>query len=249
MYYIKKYFFLKKNEYILKIYNFSKTMTLCNFCQKGAYFKCSWCESKFYCGIKCQKHDWKEEHFLECAKDTKLKIDNFLQNYIPIISPVHGTISFVSSDSRSESASAQSAKSRVMPVEGNLQITIYISPKDNHTIYAPKTGKITNITHFNGKWIRKVFQADVEKIARVTIEMDPIDFWIEVGKPLYLTDRIRVEKNIGDNVTKGEQLGEIILGSLAELHVKKGTFFILSPEIKEGKKVIGGQSILCWIPG
>ena len=146
------------------------------------------------------------------------------RKYITVVSPVNGVISDV--DSR------------------NGLIQIYISPTDNHTIYAPMTGRITNITHENGSWTKQVFQAYEEKTARVTIEIDGImEFWLEVGKPTYITDRIRITKNVGDSIVQGEIIGEILLGSLSEVHLLNRQFSVPN-NVYVTKRVQGGVTVL-----
>ena len=148
-------------------------------------------------------------------------------NKIPIVSQVNGIITKIGED--------------------HGKIRIYISPEDNHVIYAPMTGTITNITSKNGKWNREIFKANFQvKYARVTVEIDEmIDFWIEVGKPKYITDRIRVTKKIGDKINVGENIGEIILGSLSEIHLLKGDF-IVSKNVFLNNQVKGGETVLYW---
>lgn len=114
---------------------------------------------------------------------------------------------------------------------GNDHITIYINRTDNHDIYSPISGVLTNILNYKGSWTRHIFHAEENKIARTTLfiknpDMDQmISFWLEVGKPKYVTDRILINKNIGDYLIRGEYIGEIILGSLAELHFNGLKFY------------------------
>lgn len=142
-----------------------------------------------------------------------------------VVSPVYGTISNISDNS----------------------ITIYISPNDNHNIFAPIDGTISEIDIVQGYWKRRVFHAYEDKIGRTIIYIsniclpEDISFWLEVGKPMYITDRIQLNKDIDDYVKKGELIGEIILGSLCEIH-----FHNLNHQnkIRIGDKVIGGNTIL-----
>lgn len=146
---------------------------------------------------------------------------------------------------RSEKESG--ASDVVAPVNGVVvespdtnSVRIYIAPNDEHTIFAPVDGSITDIRKFNGSWHRKVFQAYEEKTARVTVEFDTnLDFWVEVGKPLYITDRIRLDKGVSGSVIQGEPIGEILLGSLAEVHFLDASFAITA---KAGDKVVGGKT-------
>lgn len=150
---------------------------------------------------------------------------NDSDEFIPIVSPVNGIIT---------------------PMSNNKSIRIYISPTDNHDVFSPMDGVITNITTYNGKWTRQIFEAYIDKIARVTIEINnSVNFFIEVGYPEYITDRIRIRKKIGNRVSLGEHIGQIILGSMVELHLQKGQFYI--PDyVRSGLEVVGGQTILAY---
>ena len=123
-------------------------------------------------------------------------------------------------------------------------IRIYLPPTGDHTIYSPMSGDITSISSVKGRWKDKVFQAWEDKIARVTVEIDKkIDFWVEVGKPLYITDRIRISKQKNEHVEKGEEIGEVILGSLSEIHILDG-MFQFEGNAKINQVVIGGKTEL-----
>lgn len=144
-----------------------------------------------------------------------------------IVSPVNGIIESVTE-------------------QGNIiSIRTYIPATSNHNIFSPKDGVIIDVKKFNGEWTRQIFKAFETKIARLTLVIDDIDFWIEVGKPFYITNRIKILKNKGDQVKQGENIGEILLGSLTEIHLDKNKF-IIPHSIKEKTIVKGGKSILAY---
>jgi hypothetical protein len=132
----------------------------------------------------------------------------------------------------------------VSPVNGeiveisNNSVLIHIRPEDNHFIYSPITRKITNITMENGFWTRKVFQTVEYKTGRLTIYQNDIYFSIEVGKLKYVTDRIRFNYNIGDEIQQGEVIGEILIGSLAKIYLPPQ--YVLNKDIIVNKKLKGG---------
>ncbi len=145
-----------------------------------------------------------------------------------IISPVYGTISDIGPDT----------------------ITIAIKRQDIHTVYAPISGILVDISDYHGSWKRQIFQAQVNKLARTILSIrNPligtyITFWLEVGKPKYVTDRIQIDKNINDKVKQGEQMGKIILGSVAEVHFNHMYHYNL---VKVGSIVEGGKTIISYI--
>jgi hypothetical protein len=138
-----------------------------------------------------------------------------------IISPVNGQI--ISMDSR--------------------KITIYISVNDNHQIYAPLGGEITYMSITNGSWKRKYYTTVFNKTGHLTVEINNIvSFWVEVGKPKYVTDTIRVDYEMGDTVEQGKVIGEIIIGSLAQIAIPPDGKILKG--IKEGTKLVGGETAL-----
>ena len=149
----------------------------------------------------------------------------------------------------------------VSPVNGVISeitentITIYISPEDDHTVKSPISGKIVEIKHQNGAWNRRVFSAYEKKLARVTVyikkinsNQPPLSFWLEVGEgdpslgePVYITNRLRITPKEGDDVSQGQSIGEIILGSLSRVRLKGIKHTI---RIKKHERVIGGDTPL-----
>jgi hypothetical protein len=147
---------------------------------------------------------------------------------ISIVSPVNGIVTDIDNDT----------------------ITIYIRPADNHDIYSPIDGILVDILNYQGSWHRHIFYADVNKNARTTISIKnqylnkPISFWLEVGRPKYITDRISLNKNINDNIYQGENIGEIVLGSLAEVHFNSIKHY---KTIAKGSILIGGQTLIAYV--
>lgn len=153
---------------------------------------------------------------------------------IKILSPVSGIISSIDEDT----------------------ITIYIRPKDDYSFFAPIDGKLINIKYYKGSWKKNIFNAQVNKITRMEIiarikilikneYLDkPLSFWIEVGKPVYITDIIRLNKKINDKLIQGEKMGEIWLESLVLLHFNGIKHHNI---IKYFSRVIGGKTILSFI--
>ncbi len=123
------------------------------------------------------------------------------------------------------------------------KIVIYISPSDNHEIYSPISGKITYVSITNGNWVRQYYKTIYPKTGHLSIEMDDkISFWIEVGKPKYITDTIRFDYDKDDVVKQGQIIGEIIIGSLAQMNLPPNVK--LEPNIKINSIVEGGKTVL-----
>lgn len=143
----------------------------------------------------------------------------------------------------------------VSPVYGeitsitNNSIEIYISSSDNHNIFAPISGKITNINLDKGFWKREIqtkyFKTIEYKTGRLTVYIGDVYFWVEVGKPKYITDTIRFDYNINDDIIQGQNIGEIIIGSLAKIYFPPDK--IKFNDIYIGKKLEGGISELVFI--
>jgi phosphatidylserine decarboxylase len=120
-------------------------------------------------------------------------------------------------------------------------ITVYISKDDIHNIYAPNSGTITDVTKFQSEIKRMVFKMEETKIGRVRIQVNKsIDFWVEVGYPTYIHNRVLLRKHKGDKIKSGEVIGEIVLGSLSEVHLpREATILVVLNEC-----LIGGRSII-----
>jgi hypothetical protein len=148
----------------------------------------------------------------------------------------------------------------VAPTYGTVQkitpnsIEIYIGVTDNHQIFAPLTGDISNIEYQEGEFRHTydVGEYVVEKTKRgraiilvTDDENNKIPFWIEVGRG-YVTNRIQIDKNIGErvkqckitHVQQGERIGEIKLGSLSQIHLPENSI----ATVKKGDIIIGGQT-------
>jgi hypothetical protein len=150
------------------------------------------------------------------------------------------------------------AQSIVSPVSGRISkvgadsIRIYISPNDDHRVFAPIGGRVARVDVHQGRWKRKVFEANVDKIAQTRIFIKDsslsqhVSFWLEVGYPKYITNRVRIDHGgkVGDVLEQGEQMGEIVLGSLAEVQFN-GLSHVNVFQV--GAKVTGGETIISYI--
>jgi len=106
-------------------------------------------------------------------------------------------------------------------------ITVYVSPEDSHEILSPVTGKVVGLDTVEGTWIRPgVFNVpDQTKTGRLVVKMETrrgrrmVEFWIEVGHGRYITDTVLFRPGVGDESESGRRVGEIVIGSLYEMHL------------------------------
>lgn len=121
-------------------------------------------------------------------------------------------------------------------------ITIYISPQDNHDVFAPVSGIVQDIVTENGLWHRPMFTVPSQvKTGRVRVVLNQgVEFWLEVGKPTYITNRVQLNIDKGSHVYAGERIGEIVLGSLSEVHLPVSSEILVKP----GMPVVGGETAI-----
>jgi phosphatidylserine decarboxylase len=125
-------------------------------------------------------------------------------------------------------------------------VRIYLAPKDPHTIYAPFDGTISRYETFQGEFRRLVFQSWETKTGRllVTVQSNAfpnfsIQFWIEVGVK-YITDTVKMLKRQGDAVNQGQEIGEIVMGSLAQMRLPKDATI----QVQAHQFIHGGQTVI-----
>ncbi len=142
---------------------------------------------------------------------------------------------------------------RVTKVERNA-VTIYIPVETDHRVYSPVSGTIVSILAKKGKfeYVRfhpgLLFKATPEQKGRVLVIIQPwsggqkVSFWLEVGQG-YVTDRIRLDVTVHEEVQQAEVIGEILLGSLAEIQLPEGSQVLVSKGqwVRGGKTVVGKQ--------
>lgn len=121
------------------------------------------------------------------------------------------------------------------PIDGKIThadeetgvVTVYVSKSDSHIIYAPTSGTILYTVEEHGMWLRPgVFNVpDQTKTGRLvlcirTTKGMNYEFWVEVGHGKYITDTIHMDVRQGDYLREKTRIGEIIIGSLYEMHLK-----------------------------
>lgn len=122
------------------------------------------------------------------------------------------------------------------------KIAIFIPYEENHFLFSPIDGKITDIKMEKGTFEKEVFKAKVMKRMKVTLDIDgdiPLSFASYVGFP-YRPKRIRIDAQENQDVLKGEEVGEILLGSLSETYFPENVEII--PLVGMFDPVIGGKT-------
>ena len=64
----------------------SKGVRSCVVCLKSdcKLFKCKACGVVLYCGVECQRVDWKQKHKEECVMMSPIRVDNMRRRNIGI---------------------------------------------------------------------------------------------------------------------------------------------------------------------
>ena len=127
-------------------------------------------------------------------------------------------------------------------------VAIYIAPEDDHTIYAPLGGIVRRIWSERGRFVAEaltvVYEAPVTKTEQLHFEIGDdetlIKFYVEVGKPHYVTDSVALLVEPGWRVDMGQPIGEILLGSRAVIYVPNAQAL----RVQIGDRLIGGTTVL-----
>lgn len=124
-----------------------------------------------------------------------------------------------------------------------LIVSIHISPLDVHTIRAPAEGKIIYIAKIGGslKFMRDPsFEVENERVGIVLETSLGRLGVVVIGAPI--ASSVKTLVGLGDNVSAGQRIARIRLGSLASLITPSENS--LSPVVKCGDRVLAGQSII-----
>lgn len=117
-------------------------------------------------------------------------------------------------------------------------VYIYIAPEDDHGIYAPIAGKLSYNYEEGTFFPPKFFTIKEPKTGRLFMTIQNVSFYVEVGKPQYITNTVRIEKE--GIVAAGEKVGEILIGSRSWINAPEGYRVV----VEEGLQVVGGRSVL-----
>lgn len=135
----------------------------------------------------------------------------------------------------------------------NALITIFISATVKHEIFSPISGKILRLEACNGQIHRPellTFTAIPLKNGRLAIVVQgdtcTLHVWFEVGKS-WITDEIFLLIKEGDVVRQGQKIGELKLGSLAEIHFPKKLGNQIHYEVQYGQSLIPAQTRLALV--
>lgn len=141
----------------------------------------------------------------------------------------------------------------VSPVSGFVDrvdefgnVLFVIRTTDDHEVRAPVSGEVTRIEGEGGVFEGDRWTVQAPKTERLTFEIGGIEFKLEVGKPRYVTDTVRVDAKVGDVVERGHLVAEILLGSRAELVAPSDPYFEVL--VRPGDSVRAGETAVYKLP-
>lgn len=130
--------------------------------------------------------------------------------------------------------------------DGLTRVQIYLAPEDSHAICSPCEGVITSIRAKRGTFANDVFRSAPGERGRLIFTIRPVGLpietvtvYAEVGRG-YITDTVDFHGKEGDHVKHGTPLGEIVIGSRAQLKFDAQHFKVLvqpSQTLQCGKTV------------
>lgn len=115
--------------------------------------------------------------------------------------------------------------------DASSTVRFVIRTTDDNEVRAPVPGVV-----------KRVFRGEIlpsPKTERVAFEIGDVEFALEVGKPKYVTDTIRVDAKVGDRVERGQVVAEILIGSRAKMSVG-GAFGWHDVVVERGDAVVAG---------
>jgi len=125
---------------------------------------------------------------------------------------------------------------------GSYVVGTFMSPFDVHVIRAPVGGTVVYKKHVEGGF----YPAFMENLSKkneynILIIKNGSDYIGVVQIAGVLARRTTYYVDVGDNITMGQRIGMIKLGSQTALILPKDKYILT---VKEGDRVYGGQSII-----
>jgi len=117
--------------------------------------------------------------------------------------------------------------------------------QDDHRLFAPTPGVLTYTTRQMHRG-DTLFEADPAKLGVLIVEIGSVEFRVFVGRG-YVTDEIRMDVQSGDEVQKGQVIGEIIVrpgNSRAEITVPNFIWDDFLSEKIIGLVLEGGKTVI-----
>lgn len=118
-------------------------------------------------------------------------------------------------------------------------VSIFMSPLDVHVQRAPINGRVRDVRYSKGKF-RKADSLRVLDNEHNEILIDDIDCVKVVQIAGFVARRIHCYIKKGDQVLKGQRIGQITLGSQVAVIIPKNTLL----RVKEGQRVRAGETVL-----
>lgn len=122
-------------------------------------------------------------------------------------------------------------------------VSVFMSPMDVHINRAPISGTVKSVKHSDGKFLAvNTFEAGLVNEKAETIITGKITVkMIQIAG--FLARRVVTSVKPGDNVTAGQEVGLINLGSQVTMILPKS----VTLQIKKGDRTIAGETILAKI--
>lgn len=122
-------------------------------------------------------------------------------------------------------------------------VSIFMSPLDVHINRAPISGKVKSVVHSAGKFLAvNTFEAGLVNEKAETIIKGKITIkMIQIAG--FLARRVVTNINAGQDVTAGQQVGLINLGSQVTMILPK----TVTLKVKKGDRTVAGETILAKI--
>ncbi len=144
-----------------------------------------------------------------------------------------------------ESAVVSPADGRVVDVrraDGELHISIFLSPFDVHVNRAPVSGRVLELVHTPGRFLPAYdARASVEnERVRLTMDVPRLGRITCVQVAGLVARRIENWIDVGQTLSRGERYGMIHFGSRVDLTLPSG----LSARVQRGDRVKAGVSVL-----
>lgn len=191
----------------------------CRVCGVETNLVCAQCREEFYCSREHQALDWPNHKIkFSTVGDGRRE---------PVYAPIDGVVTAVD--------------------ETSGTITVYVAPTDSHVIYSPTDGVVVETREERGLWIRPgIFNVpDQTKTGRLVVRVRAglsgreYEYWIEVGHGKYITDTVQFDASApGTPVSARRRIGEILIGSLYEMHLGPGAKILCGQNLR----VEGGGS-------
>jgi phosphatidylserine decarboxylase len=126
-----------------------------------------------------------------------------------------------------------------------VQLSIFLSPLNVHVNWIPWSGTVAHFRYINGDFLVAYDHKASEKNERTEIGIERNGQKILMKQIVgSIARRIVCPLKVGDQVKKGEKFGMIKFGSRMDIILPRDA----SLQVTVGQKVVGGETILAFMP-